>query len=528
MNHYKSIAYNPNLPTWITPTAYGTSNNTTTKKVDQLRESIGYSSTQKAFYGTVPINTQSTPYFPLMGHFDITRLPQTNCLDIIKSPRAEKNHIGVVSISKTIAPICNKIGTMSTTTSGESLGTCALISENLVLVARHAVHGQDVRNIKVNFGYMEDENATYSAGQTLFDYVIEEDVAYDYAIIQLKEQLGKKLGYLTLNTEGSTVSEPDLLHYPLGKTLKVSVHTFVQSNYYSKLLSVFHDSDYLSSGGVYIDPRGEMIALHLGAQRNLTNMNLLRYAMPLREIVKNRPDSILRKFPSGTLLQDQSYASATYTYCLAPTNHNYLIDEEGYQSELILRALLKNELPKDKKIKLTKAGAISFSKANLAYIEKTYPKAFKTMENKCLNQVGLHGHTQQYSIRGVIESDHTIPHNVWNATTNAAMKAIASGGGTRGGENQMPAYTLQYDHHRALATTGSSTLAKNFCQKLVTLCNNNQVDKALIACFKEYKKQGVDLKKNRSAIEASLSEYVKRGIITSSEKQYVINEIKKL
>jgi len=484
-----------------------------------------YSSRKKAFYPVVPYNTQTFSYLPVMGHFDFTRLRQTNVLDQIYSRQPLSNQFGIVSLSQTISPLLNKMGTMRNPITGENLGTCTLIAENLVMVSRHAIQDLNVQNIEVTFGYTEFDRTSYAAGHTSFDNVIEDDISCDYAIVKLKKPVGKRLGYVPLNTQDNTVSEPALLHYPLGKSLKVSVHTFVQTQYQTSHLLANHDSDYFSSGGAYFDPLGHMTAMHLGTQLEGDTMNLLRYAMPLQEIVRYKPNSILQKFAEGTFSQERSYTSDARQTYLYPAPHNYLIDEEGYQSEKVLRKLLKNHLKIDKKIRFTKSGAISFSKTNLQYIADNYPREFSAFREKCLGVSGTHGLTKQYSVKGVIESDHTIPHNVWKSTTNQKMRRLVTGGGTRPGENDMPAITIPYGKHRELQTTGSSNVAKAFHKTLVRLCNQDKIDDALILCFREYAAHGIKLKDYKKQIKDSLTEHVSLGVISAQQKQRIITKL---
>jgi hypothetical protein len=459
-----------------------------------------------------------------MGEFNFKRLRQTDVLDHIYS-QSSSPQFGEVSLAHIISPLFSKIGKMENSITGEDLGTCTLIAHNLVLVARHAVEEHNIRKLNVTFGYTEFNGTFYNSGHTSFDRIIEEDAFYDYAIIQLKESLGSRLGFVSLNTEDFSVTEPALLHYPLGKPLKVSVHSFVQTQYQTHCLLTHHDSDYLSSGGAYFDPTGRMIAMHLGAQLEEETMNLLRYALPLEVIVRENPHSLLRKFVQGELSQAQSYTADICLTYLAPTNHNYLIDEEGRESEKVLRGLLTKELKKDKGIKQNQNGTISFSKSNLEYIASKYPKKFELFEEKCLGITGFHGITHLFSVKGVIESDHTIPHNVWKTTTNPKMKKIVKGGGKRKGENEMPAITIPYEIHRDLLTTGGVPGYKVFHQSLVDLCNKDEIDKALIKCYKEYESKGLNLKAYKTEIESSLEDHIKLGLISTSQKKNIIRNV---
>lgn len=87
----------------------------------------------------------------------------------------------------------------------------------------------------------------------------------DYAIVQLYNSPGSKNGYVELSLE-SPASELALLHHPLGKPLKISVHSFDQTFYDCFYLQTFHDTDFCSSDGAYIGPNGKLVALHLGSE----------------------------------------------------------------------------------------------------------------------------------------------------------------------------------------------------------------------------------------------------------------------
>jgi len=485
-----------------------------------------YSSRKKAFYPIVPHNTQTFSYAPVVGRFDHTRLKQTNVLNLIRSRSLPLSQFGRVSLAHTLSPLVHKMGLVEDLATGQNLGTGTLIAENLVLVARHSVEGRNIRNLNVTFGYTEFNGSFYNAGQTRFDRVIEESASCDYAILQLQESLGKHLGYVYLHTKAQMAAEPALLHYPLGKPLSVSVHTFNQTLYQTDYLVAYHDSDYFSSGGAYFDPAGRMVALHLGAELEGGTMNLLRYALPLERIARQNPHSLLQKFAQGELSQANSYTTNSCRVFLAPTNHRFLIDEEGRESEKILRGLLEKELKKDKNIKRNKNGTISFSVPNLKYIETTYPQKFQTFRKRCLGVTGLHKFTHLYSVKRVIESDHTIPHAVWKSTTNPKMKTLVQrGGGKRKGEYDMPAITLPWGIHRNLLTTGGVPGYRSFHQLLIRLCDQDRIDDALIACYQEYKKKGLNLQAYKGRITKSIADHINLGLITKVQAKKIYRTV---
>lgn len=488
--------------------------------------SIHYSSEKKAFEPVVPFNTYTTKNSSIIGQFDFTRLPQTDVLEFIQTQGLHSHHFQCVSLARTISPLLNKMGAIENC-KGETQGTCTLIAHNLVLVARHVIEGQSIQDLNVTFGYTKFKGNFYDAGQTRLERIIEESAFCDYAIVLLKEPLGRDLGFVNLCIEDSTLTESALLHYPLGMSLKVSVHALVHTEHQADCVLAYHDTDYFSSGGAYFDSKGRMIAMHLGTELKEETTNLLRYALPLEAIVRHNPFSLLKKFAYGELSQDCSYKALFKVTFLDPAAHNYLMDEEGRESEKILRGLLKNELQKKNHgiILNAKNGTINFSASNLEKIASKYPVKYERFKKKCLGKTGLHELTRQFSVTRVIESDHTIPHNVWNSTINPKMNKIASnGGGKRQGENKMPAITIPYEIHRELLTTGSSKESKVFRQELLDLCNAGRIKRALIKCYQEYEDKGLDLQLYKSQLKNSLDDHVDLGLISNTDKMFIINK----
>lgn len=531
MNPYfiENIRFDPTQTRYQAPFEY--TFDPTVAKVAQLWSSgeneLGYSSKKKIYYPVVPFNAQPSQNTSFVANFAITRLPQTDVLDVVNNQIHEPHGFGTVSVAHTISSLLSKMGTIRDAVYGENLGTCTLIAHNLVLVARHAVEGRNIQNLTVLFGYTQFNGHSYYSGHTSFECVIEEDALCDYAVIQLKKPLGERLGFVSLSIESYANNEAVLLHYPLGKPLKVSVHALVQTDYKANCLLAYHDSDCFSSGGAYFNPQGRMSAMHLGTELQLqgNTMNLLRYALPLERIVRQNPNSLLGKFALGALPQAFCYTSSASKTDLAPAVHSYLIDEEGRESEKILRDYLADKLVRDNKIKRNK-GRIVFSKANLDYIAQNYPKLYDHFEEDCLGKTGLHKLTRLYSVQGLIESDHTIPYDVWNKSTkNSKMQAVVKGAGARPGENDMPAITIPYEVHRELLTTGSGNEQKKFRASLVKLCDADKVDKALIKCYNEYKSKGLNLAAYKDSINRSLNDYVNLGLIDKVQKTLIMAKI---
>jgi|GEM_PF-3216403 len=494
---------------------------------DDIKCQREYSASKKVYQPVIP-HDPIPPYFsPYIVDFDWTRLKQTDVLTLINSQNPSPYQLQTVSLASVISRLFNKMGTMEDITSREALGTCTLITHNQVLVARHAIAGFDVRSICVRFGYIEYEDCSYCAAQTKLSCIYEENAVLDYAIVQLEKPLGSQLGFVLLNTEGFGTLHPALLHYPLEKPLKVSVHSWEQTNFQTDYMLTYHDSDYYSSGGAYFDTNGCMIGMHLGTEMLGETMSLLRYARPLEAIARRNPFSLFNHLKSGEFNQSKSYFGNPGFTCLNPVPHNYLIDEEGRKAEKVLSDLLKNELKNDRNIKLNKNGTINFSKGNINYIAQNYTTKYSRFIAKCLGVTGLHGDTRDYSVAKKIESDHTIPHDVWKNTSHPIMEDFMKNiavGGKRPGENEMPAITIPWEVHRHLKTT----VSKSFREELRILCDQGKVAKALILCYQDYKDKGLDLKAYKNDINASLDAHVDIGLISIREKEKIVKFVKSI
>lgn len=465
-----------------------------------------YSTASKTFYPINPYNV--TPRYSPTVQFDIGQLEQTDVRDII-SLRYE-DPFGAISLAKTVNSLISKMGAIQTKTK-KVLGTCTLISEDLVITARHVIEGEQMDDLMLAFDYIKAQNhSNFQSFQTGLDYVVEDDPKFDYAIIKLKAPIGK-LGYAELNSGDPFPGETALLHYPHERGLTVSVNTFdQQSSHYSLYTRCFHDSDYGSSGGAYFDPFGRLTAIHLGAELEADGVNLSRCAIKIQDIVARNRSSLLSYYSSGT---------KTFKRYLEPYFRDFLIDEEGAQSQRIFTELLGNAVKTDKKITLTKAKIVAFSK--LDYLYNNYHSTFLKTYNLCLYITGAHAFTKQYSMAYRIESDHIIPHHVWAATTLPSMKHLVRGGGSRPGENEMPAITIPYGIHRDLRTT----VSKIFHQELINLCDQDRVHRAFIKCVKEYQANGIDLTivKIKKAIIKCLDLHIKLGVIKKGKRNSVIN-----
>jgi hypothetical protein len=289
------------------------------------------------------------------------------------------------------------MGIMVSQETHECVGACSLIAHNLVFVARHTIEGCNVRNIHVTFGYVERPDGNCCENEiTQLNGVVDGSIELDYAVVLIKAPVGATHGYMPLETEDEVLTEPALLHYPLGKPLKVSVHGFKihQIGY----LSVYHDSGFSSSGGGYISPSGKLAALHLGTQlRGGDEMNFERLAYSLKFIAETYPKCILSQFVKQYLSQNCSYQTPKHVkYTLECSKHNFCVAEEGTKSAKLLKQLLEHHNIFDIDLGKTKQG-YSTSVENLDIIESRYPVVYRKLLDECVAKEVTHGQTNLYS-----------------------------------------------------------------------------------------------------------------------------------
>ena len=162
----------------------------------------------------------------------------------------------------------------------------------------------------------------------------------------------------------------------------------------------------------------------------------------------------------------------------------------------------------------------------MSHIEQTYKRKWDAVLENCLGRVGEYGLSNQYSVTGYIESDHTLPFNVWERTTNFTMTRVAK---MNRGKFRMPAITIPYSVHRPLLTTGPyDTVKARHRDRLVQLCDNGEADQALILCLHDYKNNQLPMHAYRTELRDLVDEYESLGVISARQKRSVLQELGQL
>ncbi len=244
-------------------------------------------------------------------HFRIGQLSQTNVLDAIKGEQTATSTVAGISL-EILRPFAKAVGTMSH--NSKHLGNCSLISLNLAMIPCHCIDDVDVRELRANFGYVCEDNTHHPSMSYNVCEVIAHDQGLNYAIIKLDGQPGLIHGHLKPDSKEVISNTVALLHHPLSKPLKLSINqtTQVTNEFFSRLV-VSHDTDLGSAGGAYLNPSGNMVALHLGSTRGNEKdpLQIIRLALPISKIVTAFPNGILAQYIRGDSLDpllDQYYS----------------------------------------------------------------------------------------------------------------------------------------------------------------------------------------------------------------------------
>ncbi len=289
-----------------------------------LPNSPTYSTLDRIFYPSVPANSQTSSYTPVQGIFRVSRLEQSDILKVLDADPVDKGHLQGpydVSLKATLSSIWKAVGKIAF--KNNHLAGCTLLSHDLAIVPCHSIEDLDVRTLHVTFGRVLTDQHTLIGDSYNVQGIVECDPALDYAILKLEGTPGKKYGFLPIRQEGVN-SHPALLHYPLGKPQKISIHAYNQQFYQSNWLDTYHDTDYGSSGGAYISPAGSLVAIHLGSQRNSFSFNLLRLALPIQRIIEEQSTGILNRFIHRNLDQNSVCNAQIQWYYISPQFRDFI------------------------------------------------------------------------------------------------------------------------------------------------------------------------------------------------------------
>jgi hypothetical protein len=353
-------------------------------------------------------------------------LAQTDVLNPIITADSKQYYDNKISLNTVVSSSITKVGAVYSIDDPTTiLGTCVLVGVNLVLMTCHAIEVRSMSTINVKFGYVTtykeiDGTVTHEVAFSFKSgllFVVEYNLDLDYAVICLKSDIVAP-DYFKLKKEPA-VGKIALLHHPLGQTLKVSVHdTRILDTVDGKRIQVYHDSNYSSSGGAYVNSSGELIAIHLGSELDSTNYNLLRYGLSIAQIIAHNSDSILAHIFDGTVNPLVSYVSECDELTLIDTSlRGFVMDVEGDAAKGILRQLIGAAVADSdpKLIKTADGKTVAINTDTISYIKDTYSGQYDECLELSLYRAGLHGSTNSYSIYNACESDHTVSTAIWLA-----------------------------------------------------------------------------------------------------------------
>ncbi len=358
------------------------------------------------------------------------------------------------------------------------VGTCFRISDNKVLMPLHCA--RHTNGGKVTF--CNSENMSYI--NVAFNTIVEKHDGIDMAVVELNHSIDLPI----VTKFADTVLEGErlfLLHRPTTAAdsfLQISGNQVqIATTADQKSFVLTHDTDFGSSGGVYVNNCGEIVGIHIGADR-------AREDISGRQVYGCTMDGILDKLPSDSEIFD------------------FLVPEGNLSKPEIMKRL---KTAVDTNCITNSAVKARISELLKEYDEtKFYPKTTEHLRKAAkspgtdpvgdeiknimndfqdfLGKAGLHSDTKDWSVKCHVDSEHPIPHRVFKAATkNKVLQDYLKGAGrSRAGEDCMPAITVEHHKHAVLPTTRNNN--KRFCAELIELGDDHNIPQLLWRVLDSY------------------------------------------
>lgn len=214
---------------------------------------------------------------------------QLNVLEAIKSKGIDPKFTGNLNFQSTGMLYDNE----------GQVGSCILISRDLCLVPYRCVEDTPMNIFTAQFGYFQEQKKGSEGDCFLVAGIVEFDAELGYAILKMEGDPGKKYPYSPLSFLSKNEDKMILLHHPWNEPLKFSLNTYIRTNHLGNYISPFHDAERGSAGGGYFEEKGKLVAIHLGKKRDRSSLKIVQVALPIEEILKKNPDSILHDILEG-------------------------------------------------------------------------------------------------------------------------------------------------------------------------------------------------------------------------------------
>lgn len=434
----------------------------------------------------------------LAGNFNRTNVHDVLSPDFGNMSDTEKQSL--IAIAPCVGRVLNR--------NGAHKGTCLLISEDLVMLPLHCVRDRIYIRGTCKAKTIEFLNPDMQSSTSIaVDSIVEAHPKLDMAVVKLSTSMqldGSTLRFADTVLDGEKLF---LLHDPSNTStgsLQVSGNVAQLTTHDSYSIVTSHDSDYGSCGGVYFNSRGEVVGIHVGADRaNAAMFGAQKYAYSLSDVSDNIEPS-----------------SEIYSF----------LTQEGKESQKDLANRLQAS-GKLAGVAVKKDGTVAFKVAKVSVVpalKAAYAVEFQQTVNASLGISGLHKDTSKYSIAGEIESDHPLPCEVWRDTDNNKLKQYAPGLVGRPGQWEMPAMTIPESVHSQLR----STIDPGFRKTLTQLCSmppngSNDIPGALKLVIGDYEKHkllgtaAIDPRYKAGWVNM-LDIFENKSILTAAEKAVVL------
>lgn len=213
-----------------------------------------------------------------------------------------------------------------------------LVHPYYIITARHVLDDKKARNFSITLH--SDKHVTQSIR---IRGIVEDNPLLDYVLLLLEEPV------TTLQPISWSVSTPMeqvfFIHHLHDGTQHISCHRIISSQHTSLTMNSFHTTDLGSSGGIYVDEKMHIVALHTqGKRRNMqgeiADTSYTTRAIWMKDIYQSSTHikALYRKSSHSIQPHDTSTKSPAPYHVLAPIQRSRLYAHFGPEEVFIEKA----------------------------------------------------------------------------------------------------------------------------------------------------------------------------------------------
>lgn len=362
------------------------------------------------------------------------------------------------------------------------VGTCLRVGDNTVLMPLHCARRlSDGGRVQ----FFNPQTSAHLRCEVV--QILEQHAHIDMAVVQLKP-VAMSLAQLKFAEIVLAGEKLFLLHYPKstpGEFLQISGNQVQITETQDEMsMVVNHDTEFGSSGGVYVNIHGEIAGIHIGADRATEDiLGRQKYACTMADALNELScDSEIYDFlvPEGDLSKPELLE------LLQEVVDGNIAVPAGIAIGIAEKATIRAWCTTQKTYKYT---VIEHMRIHCAETDndpiKLLVLSLVDSSPNILGQADNYGSVQRHwGVGYAVECDHLLPKFVLKphpiGTNNPTVRSF--------GVNKLPALAIEYRKHRNLSTTSSDT---TFSSELIDLCNQHKIPEALAKVLDDYENNGL-------------------------------------